>query len=75
MVAKIATGEIEEELEEKQAGKVNGGNARAASMTPEERKELAQTAARAVGMIEFVSDAVSNVLRTVVSLQRTSHIA
>ena len=47
MVAKIATGEIEEELEEKQAGKVNGGNARAASMTPEERKELAQTAARA----------------------------
>jgi hypothetical protein len=47
MVAKIATGEIEEELEEKQAGKVSGGKARAASMTPEERKELARTAARA----------------------------
>ena len=45
MVAKIATGEIEEELEEKQAGKVNGGKARAASMTPEERKALAEKAA------------------------------
>ena len=47
MVAKIATGEIEEDLEEKQPGKVNGGKARAASMTADERKELAQTAARA----------------------------
>ena len=46
-VAKIATGEIEEELEEKQPGKVNGGHARAASMTPEERSKLARTAARA----------------------------
>jgi hypothetical protein len=47
MVAKIATGEIEEELEEKQAGKVNGGHARAASMTPEERSELAHKGAKA----------------------------
>ena len=47
MVAKIATGEIEEELEAKQPGKVNGGKARADSMTPEKRSELAKTAARA----------------------------
>ena len=46
MVAKIATGEIEEELEAKQPSKVNGGKARAASMTPEERKELARTGAK-----------------------------
>ena len=45
MVAKIATGELEEELEAKQPGKVNGGKARAASMTPEERKALAEKAA------------------------------
>ena len=47
MVAQIATGEIEEDLEAKQPGKVNGGKARAESMTPEERKALARTAARA----------------------------
>ena len=47
-VAKIATGEIEEELSEaKPPGKVNGGKARVASMTPDERKELARTAAQA----------------------------
>ena len=46
-VAKIATGEIEEELEEKQPGKANGGKARANSMTGEERSELARMAARA----------------------------
>ena len=46
MVAKIATGGIEEELEEKQAGKVSGGKARAESMTPEERKALARTGAK-----------------------------
>ena len=46
-VAKIATGEIEEELPENRVGKVNGGKARANSMTPEERSELARTAARA----------------------------
>ncbi len=45
-VAKIATGEIEEELPENRVGKVNGGKARANSMTPEERSELARTAAR-----------------------------
>ncbi len=46
-VMKIATGEIEEELEVRQPSKVNGGKARAASMTPEERKELARKAAKA----------------------------
>ena len=46
-VMKIATGELEEELEAKQPGKVNGGKARANSMTPAERSELARTAARA----------------------------
>ena len=45
-VMKIATGEIEEELPENREDKVNGGKARAASMTPEERKELARTAAQ-----------------------------
>ncbi len=44
-VAKIATGEIEEELPENRAGKVNGGKARANSMTPEERKALSEKAA------------------------------
>ena len=46
-VAKIATGEIEEELPENRKDKVNGGKARAESMTPEERSKLARTAARA----------------------------
>ena len=47
MVAKIATGEIEEALPGNREDKVNGGKARADSMTPEERSELAKTAARA----------------------------
>ena len=47
MVAKIATGEIEEALPENREDKVNGGKARANSMTGEERSELARTAARA----------------------------
>ena len=47
MVAKIATGEIEEELPENRGDKVTGGKARANSMTGEERSELARTAARA----------------------------
>ena len=46
-VMKIATGEIKEESGAKNPGKVNGGKARAASMTPEERKTLARTAAQA----------------------------
>ena len=45
MVVKIATGEIEENLLKNREGKVNGGKARAASMTPEERKALAEKAA------------------------------
>ena len=40
IVAKIATGEIEEELPENRVARVNG-------MTPEERSALARTAARA----------------------------
>ena len=47
IVAKIATGEIEEELPENRVGKVNGGKARVNGMTPEERSALARTAARA----------------------------
>ena len=46
-VMKIATGEIEEELPENREIKVKGGKTRADSMTPEERSELARTAARA----------------------------
>ena len=44
-VMKIATGEIEEDLPKNREGKVNGGKARANSMTPEERKALAEEAA------------------------------
>ena len=44
-VMKIATGEVEEDLPA--LGKVNGGKARAASMTPEERSEFASAGARA----------------------------
>ncbi len=47
MVMKIATGEIEEDIPKHRNGKVNGGKARADSMTPEERSELARTAAKA----------------------------
>ena len=47
MVAKIATGEIEEEIATNRDDKVNGGKARAASMTPEERSEFASAGARA----------------------------
>ena len=43
-VMKIATGEIEEDLPKNREGKVNGGKARAESMTPEERKALAEKA-------------------------------
>ena len=45
-VAKIATGEIEEDLPAHRDIKVNGGKARAESMTPEERKALARTGAK-----------------------------
>ena len=44
-VMKIATGEIEEDLPAHRDIKVKGGKARADSMTPEERSELARTAA------------------------------
>ena len=46
-VMKIATGEIEEDLPKNREGKVNGGKARAESMTPEEQKALAGKAAAA----------------------------
>lgn len=53
MVAKIATGEIEEELEperdteaKREAGR-KGGKARAESLTPEERAEIARQGAAA----------------------------
>ena len=47
MVAKIATGEIQEDLPADREAKVAAGKARAESMTPEERKELAEKAAAA----------------------------
>ena len=46
-VIKIATGEIEEDLPKNRENKVNGGKARAESMTQEERSELAEKAAQA----------------------------
>ena len=46
-VMKIATGEIEEDVPKNRGGKVSGGKARANSMTPEERSELAKKAAEA----------------------------
>lgn len=50
MVAKIATGEIEEKPEISTAAAElgrRGGNARALSMSPERRREIAKAAARA----------------------------
>ena len=46
MVAKIATGEVMDELPANREGKVNGGKTRVASMTAAERSELARAAAR-----------------------------
>ena len=46
-VMKIATGEMEEDIPKNRDGKVSGGKARANSMTPEERSELAKKAAEA----------------------------
>ncbi len=46
-VMRIATGEMEEEIPKHRSSKVKGGKARAESMTPEERSELAKTAAEA----------------------------
>lgn len=46
MVAKIATGEIEEDLPEHRDIKVKGGKSRTNGMTPEERSELARKAAK-----------------------------
>ena len=46
MVAKIATGEIEEELpSDRRNGGLKGGGARAASLSPERRSEIAKKAA------------------------------
>ncbi len=53
MVAKIATGEIEDELTDDGKNKAavelgrKGGKARAAKMTPEQRSEIAKKAASA----------------------------
>ena len=48
MVAKIATGEAEEDAPSKgQAGGLVGGKARAESLTPQRRSEIARNAARA----------------------------
>jgi hypothetical protein len=48
MVAKIATGEIEEprgKAPKRAKGGLRGGNARAAALTPEERSKIARAAA------------------------------
>ena len=46
MVAKIATGEVEDELPSAQReGGLAGGPARSEALTPEERSEIAQKAA------------------------------
>jgi len=49
-VAKIATGEIGEELDGKEyarKGGLKGGKSRAAKLTPKQRKQIAKKAARA----------------------------
>ena len=46
-VMKIATGEMEEDVPQHRNGKVNGGKARAESMTAQERSDLARKAAGA----------------------------
>ena len=45
LIVDIATGEVEDD--KPQSGKANGGHARAASMTPERRKQIATKAAQA----------------------------
>jgi hypothetical protein len=48
-IAKIATGEIEEDLNGKEyarKGGLKGGQARAAKLTPKQRKQIAQRAAK-----------------------------
>ena len=48
MVAKIATGEVEDELpSDKRKGGLEGGKARAEALTPEKRSEIASKAAKA----------------------------
>lgn len=49
-VAKIATGEIQEELDKKEyarKGGLKGGKARANKLTPDERADIARIAAKA----------------------------
>ena len=46
-VAKIATGEIEDKIPAHREIRANAGKSRTDSMTPEQRSELAKTAARA----------------------------
>ncbi len=46
-VAKIATGEIEEEISGKRKGGLKGGKARAKKLTPDERAKIARIAAAA----------------------------
>ena len=49
MVAKIATGEIEEEIPSpRRNGGLKGGPARAESLSPEQRREIARKARKAV---------------------------
>jgi hypothetical protein len=47
MVAKIATGEIEEKLSPQRKGGLEGGKARAKKLTPDERADIARIASAA----------------------------
>jgi hypothetical protein len=47
MVARIATGEIAEEVSGRRKGGLKGGKARAKKLTPEQRHEIATLAASA----------------------------
>ena len=44
MVAKIATGEIEEKIDKRRNGGLKGGPARAEKLSPEHRQEIAKKA-------------------------------
>ena len=47
MVAKIATGEVDDQVDGRREGGLVGGKSRSESRTPEERSELARKAANA----------------------------
>ena len=46
-VAKIATGEVEEKLDQRRKGGLKGGKSRAEKLSPKQRHEIAKLAAKA----------------------------